>query len=199
MDKKLIFKKGFRPYDIWCGMRQRCHNPKNKRYKYYGAKGITITKDWENFDTFYHWAINNGYSDTLTIDRKDSEKDYSPENCRWITAGENTIHAHLGTHQGENQRRIMSEKTRGYKNPMARPVRCIETGVIFKTGREASLAMGLSYSAVGMCLCGKVKSCGGFHWEYVDEKHEEGGKKRRMAAGLTKEPCPNPFLHKTEL
>lgn len=167
--EKLPHVKGFRLYDIWCGMRQRCYNPKNKRYKYYGAKGIKVDPPWDEFEPFYYWAINNGYAENLTIDRKNSNKNYNPENCRWITVGENSIHAHLGSKRSYITKELISKKTKGAKNPMARPVRCVETGVVYATGREASYAIGLSYSAVGMCLCKKINTAGGFHWEYADK------------------------------
>ena len=70
-------------------MRQRCYNPKNKRYKEYGARGVTVCEEWlNNFEAFYEWAIANGYRDNLTIDREDANKNYEPSNCRWITAKE---------------------------------------------------------------------------------------------------------------
>jgi hypothetical protein len=78
-----------RIYDIWCGIKSRCHNPNKKSYKNYGEKGIYICDDWRNdFLHFYNWSIKNGYSDDLTIDRIDNLKGYCPENCRWVSHAE---------------------------------------------------------------------------------------------------------------
>lgn len=78
-----------RLYTIYHGMKQRCYNPNNPRYKNYGYRGIGICDEWlTDFMSFYRWSANNGYSDNLTIDRIDNTKGYSPDNCRWITNAE---------------------------------------------------------------------------------------------------------------
>lgn len=78
-----------RIYNIYYGMKRRCLNKENKDYKNYGAKGITICKEWqEDFLNFYNWAINNGYADNLSIDRIDNNGNYEPNNCRWVTMQE---------------------------------------------------------------------------------------------------------------
>lgn len=82
---------GSRLYSIWQHMRSRCNTPSTFAYEYYGGRGIKICHEWQHsFEAFRDWALSHGYTDDLTIDRVDTDGDYTPENCRWITQSEQT-------------------------------------------------------------------------------------------------------------
>lgn len=83
-------------YTKWINMKNRCNNPKNKSFKYYGGRGISVCKEWsDDFQAFCDWAMKHGYRDDLTIERVDVNGNYEPNNCKWIEFKE----------QGKNTRR----------------------------------------------------------------------------------------------
>lgn len=77
--------KGKRLYIIWKGMRCRCYTKSSSTYNNYGGRGITICEEWSNYENFKQWALNNGYTDNLSIDRIDVNGNYEPSNCRWVS------------------------------------------------------------------------------------------------------------------
>lgn len=98
-----------RLYRIYKKMYRRCYRPQTKWYENYGGRGITICPEWlgeHGFENFAKWALSNGYADNLSIDRKDNNKGYSPDNCRWATAKEqanNTRSTVFLTYKGETK------------------------------------------------------------------------------------------------
>lgn len=116
---------------LWDSMKQRCYNPKNKRYKIYGAEGKTVCDEWKNnFQAFYDWGIANGFDENAkrgeyTIERIDRTKGYSPQNCRWATDKEqsnNRRSNHLIEYKGKTQtmKQWADEKGIEYKKLWAR-------------------------------------------------------------------------------
>ena len=79
-------KNTSRLYFIWYNMKRRCSVPTNKDFHYYGAKGISVCREWiADYAAFRDWAHVNGYEDNLTLDRKDTGGNYEPDNCHWTT------------------------------------------------------------------------------------------------------------------
>lgn len=72
-------------YSVWRSMRKRCENPKDIGYRLYGGRGIRVCDEWNDFQNFFTWAIENGYKSGLTLDRIDVNSNYMPSNCRWAS------------------------------------------------------------------------------------------------------------------
>ena len=67
-------------------MINRCENPNHHSFEHYGKRNITVCEEWHDWETFKNWALHNGYSEDLSIDRINTYGNYEPDNCRWATA-----------------------------------------------------------------------------------------------------------------
>lgn len=95
-----------RIYKIFHGMKNRCFNPRNQAYKYYGARGISICKEWlDDFYSFQEFCLKNGWKPGLQIDRINNDGWYQPDNCRFVTVDVNQ----------KNKRLLYRSNTSGYK------------------------------------------------------------------------------------
>jgi hypothetical protein len=132
-----------RLYRIWSGMRNRCANPNNQAFDHYGGRGIRVCAEWQQFEPFRDWALANGYTDDLTIDRIENDGHYEPNNCRWAT------YAQQGRNQPQNRAVIRSDGKR--------------FALIIDAARE----MGCSHSGISAACRGKVKTFAGYGWQYA--------------------------------
>ena len=90
-------------YRSWRSMKHRCTNVNHESYDRYGGRGITVCSEWETFENFRDWSLDNGYEPGLSIDRIDNDVGYYPENCRWTdtyTQNNNTSSNRYVTYNG---------------------------------------------------------------------------------------------------
>lgn len=176
-------------YWAWKSMKQRCQNPKCQAYRNYGARGVTVCEEWQQFEPFLDWALKNGYAKGLELDRKDNDGNYEPSNCRWIPRRENinnrrntiTINVdgltlpetewaeRLGVDRallkmwlnnhgpGYTSARIKDILENGYKPrdfgySHRKPVRHVESGQVFPSGREAARHFGIGNGTIAKSI-----------------------------------------------
>lgn len=78
----------------WQSMRERCERTSHPNYHRYGGRGIAVCAEWHDFEAFYQWSIQSGFSIGLGVDRIDSNLGYCPENCRWATRSQQNSNIH---------------------------------------------------------------------------------------------------------
>jgi len=126
-----------RLYELWRSIRNRCKASRPKDAKYYGAKGIQICVEWDDFDAFRDWAIGAGYRKGLQKDRIDG--DYSPENCRFVTPHVQRCNQKRGTLTADDVRAIRQDE---------RPVKVIAQEYGCTTGNIYNIRCGLTWKHV---------------------------------------------------
>lgn len=193
-------------YWAWKAMKQRCNNPKCEAYRNYGARGIKVCEEWNRFEPFLEWCIQNGYKKGLDLDRKNNNGDYTPENCRWISRKENlnnrrntvyltvcgkklpeTVWAEkIGVDRAlikywiKTKGKCYAEKRieeslkngyspRNYSYGHKKPIRHVQTGLIFDSVKKAAEHFGLAPCTISNAMRnGKMTGKGKFEWSEVE-------------------------------
>lgn len=77
---------GTKLYMVWAAIKRRCYNNNSRYYHEYGGRGITVCDNWkDDYSCFKEWSLVNGYKEGLSIDRVDTNGNYEPSNCRWVS------------------------------------------------------------------------------------------------------------------
>lgn len=126
-------------YPTWNNMMQRCNNPKHIAYERYGGAGIKVCDEWKDITAFINWANESGYDRSLTLDRIDNAKGYSPENCKWSTKSEQAINRRTSKmYEYKNEIMTLNQWSRKLKIPQStlwyRASKTNDVNLIFKGG-----------------------------------------------------------------
>ena len=105
-------------YHRWSGMKERCNPNIKSGSKYHAGKGIRVCPEWQIYENFEKWALDNGYRKDLTLDRKDGDDDYYPDNCRWVDAKTQANNlSETAIREREARRELAKEKPRKPEKP----------------------------------------------------------------------------------
>lgn len=99
-------------YNSWRGMKERCDNPKNKRYSSYGGRGITYDEKWKTFKGFYE-DMGSSHKEGLELDRIDVDGNYDKDNCRWVDQTEQCYNQRLRKDNKSGKTGVFLIKTSG--------------------------------------------------------------------------------------
>lgn len=99
-------------YRRWAAMKQRCDNRKVINYDIYGGRGVKYDPRWVDFNAFFE-DMNQGFEESLEIDRIDVNGDYSKDNCRWVTHSENNFNKTIQSNNISGKTGVSLSKTSG--------------------------------------------------------------------------------------
>jgi hypothetical protein len=135
-------------YTSWCSMMRRCYYKKGYHYPWYGAKGVTICEEWQEYRAFEKWALEQGYKAGMVVSRIGDVGNYEPSNCKIVTAAENQYEASIRKRK---------------------PVICVETGKLYVSASEAARRTGIQYIKI-KCAANpnhNQRFADGYQWRYI--------------------------------
>jgi hypothetical protein len=140
-------------YRSWQSMKDRCNNPNNQKYKYYGKRGIEVCDEWQ--DSFENFFKDMGVkSQGLTLDRKDNNGNYEPGNCRWTTYHKQRVNSRPRSYGPMKQYIFVAMDYQG-------------TIIASNNQREFAKKYGLDPSTISACLHGKYKQHKGWVFQWI--------------------------------
>lgn len=157
-------------------VRNKKQKLKRSSIKENGYMTVILWKNNKEKNFYVHRLVatmfieNDNPIEKTQVNHKDfNRQNNSVENLEWVSHKENMQHAFNADEEHGNERRHrISETVKGSKNPNSKKVLCIETEQIFNSMKEASEWIGVSYTNISNCCNGKQKTCGGYHWRYVN-------------------------------
>lgn len=135
-------------YKVWATMKNRCYREKTERYKNYGGRGIKVCSEWlSSSEAFIKWALANGYREGLTLERKNNDGNYEPNNCSWETL----------TKQSNNKQNTVILELNGVRKSLSEwsEATGIKRSTIYarvKKGWPIELALGIDIITAGFKL-----------------------------------------------
>jgi hypothetical protein len=180
-----------RIHRIWTGIKTRTSPNNSEKYPHYSGRGITHCKEWDQFEPFYEWAMANGYSDNLSIDRIDVNGNYEPSNCRWVTMAEQAKNKTTNRHliiNGENKTITEWSKITGIdiatiswrikqgrnnEEALTKLKKTIKVSMVdhdekviktYNSMSEAERENGISKGKISEVVSGNRKTAGGYKW-----------------------------------
>jgi hypothetical protein len=72
----------------WRDVHGRCSRSTHRAYRYYGARGVRVGREWGAFEPFLEWSLSSGWKPGLCLVRRDRRRPYGPRNCEWVTRRE---------------------------------------------------------------------------------------------------------------
>lgn len=166
-----------RMYRVWCHMINRCRNPKELGYERYGAKGITVSEEWQDFEVFYA-DMKESHKEGLSIDRIDNSKGYSKENCKWSTDHEQSINKGMFKNNTTGFRGVYPTKSGTWKARITVNIHVINLGLYptkedaYKGRQEAELHYFGYVLDDGISQELLDKKANG--WKSIAEQHRDG-------------------------
>ena len=121
-------------------MKARCNQPNDKRYQYYGARGIKVSEELSDFKAFYDYVISlpNAQEEGLSLDREDNDGNYVKGNLRWVNHHVQTANRNIHKTNKSGYNGVFKTYYNRYTSTIGVNLKRIYLGT-FGTAKEAAI------------------------------------------------------------